>query len=348
MPDALTSKTDPVGSDHRNGLDTSRPASSRNAAEDEPGRGRDAASPSGIPATGWKDVLMRVQGEIAKDHVGLVAAGVAFYGLLAIFPAITALMAITGLIYEPAELVGTLEGVGNLLPAEAADILIGQATEVAGSQQGGLTLSLILGLALALWSASTGVGSLIEGINLAYDEPETRGFVRLKLVTIALTLCMLVGVMVSAGLIIAVPVALSFLAFSPLMETVIQWVSYIPLAMIVVFGVGVLYRFGPDRNPATWKWLTPGAVTACILWLIASIAFSIYVANFGSYNETFGSLGGVVVMLMWMWISAYVILMGAELNSEIEAQTARDTTTGPREPMGYRGAVKADQLGAAR
>lgn len=327
--------------------DASRPSSAAQAAREEPGRGRSAKTPTAIPMTGWKDIMKRVVGEIGKDHVGLVAAGIAFYGLLAIFPAITALMSITGLLYEPQELVAALEGVSQVVPPDVSEILLDQAKAVAGSQEGGLTLGLVLGLLLALWSASAGVGSLIEGLNLAYDETETRGFVKRKLITILMTILMVLGVIVAALLIVAVPVALSFLAFSATMETAIQVLAYVPLAFLFVGGVVALYRWGPDRARATWRWLTPGAIIASVLWLAVSIGFSVYVQNFGSYNETFGSIAGVIVLLMWMWLSAYVILFGAELNSEIEAQTARDTTTGQREPMGQRGAVKADELGTA-
>ena len=329
-------------------LDTDRPASAREADAAEPGRGRAAPRPWAIPPLGWRDVLLRVWDEIGRDHVGLVAAGVAFYGLLAVFPAITALMAITGLVYEPSELVAALQGVTALVPRDVSAILLEQAEKVAGSQEGGLTLGLVLGLGLALWSASAGVGSLIEGINLAYDERERRGFVRLKLLTLALTLGMIVGVLLAAALVVAVPVALAFATVAPGMETLIRWLSYVPLAVLVFGGIGLLYRFAPCRSDARWSWLAPGTVAAVALWLLASILFSVYVANFASYNETFGSLGGVVVLLMWMWLSAYAILLGAEINAEVEAQTARDTTTGPRQPMGERGAVKADQVGAAR
>ena len=314
----------------------------------EPGRGRDSTRPTEIPAKGWLDILMRVKNEIAKDHVGLVAAGVAFYGLLAIFPAITALMSITGLLYNPVELVSALEGVTAVVPPDVSQILLDQARSVAESETGGLTLGLVLGLGLALWSASAGVGSLIEGINMAYDETETRSFVKLKAITIVMTLAMIVGVIVAGILAVVLPVTLSFLAISPMVETMIRILAYVPLALIVVGGVAVLYRFAPDRSRAKWRWLTPGSIAATLLWLVASVGFSVYVQNFGSYNETFGSIAGVIVVLMWMWISAYVILMGAELNSEIEAQTARDSTTGLREPLGHRGAVKADTVGAAR
>ena len=325
-----------------------RHATAAEIAEAQPGRGRDATHPHGIPARGWKDIALRVAGQVSKDHVLLIAAGVAFYGLLAVFPAITALMSITGLLYEPQELVSALEGVTAVVPSDVSEILMAQATEVAGSQQGGLTLGLVLGLGIALWSASAGVGSLIEGINFAYDEKETRSFVKLKALTILMTVLIILGVLVAAVLIVVVPIMLSFVAFAPWVERLIQWVKYIPLALLVIFGLGVLYRYGPDRETAKIRWLAPGTLIAALLWLIASIGFSVYVSNFGSYNETFGSIAGVVVMLLWMWISAVVILLGAELNSEIEAQTARDTTTGIREPMGHRGAVKADNVGPAQ
>ncbi|MEM7640905.1 MAG: YihY/virulence factor BrkB family protein [Pseudomonadota bacterium] len=294
------------------------------------------------------DVGKRVVTEMGRDHVTLVAAGVAFYGLLAVFPAITALIAITGLIYEPTELVAALEGITGVVPQDVATLLLDQARQVAGAQTGGLTFGLILGLGLALWSASAGVGSLIDGVNLAYDERDGRSFVVRKGLTLLMTLGMILGVILAAGLVIAVPVALNILVFAPWVEVLVRWLSYVPLAIIVIVGLGVLYRYGPDRQNATWVWLTPGAVVAAGLWLAASIGFSIYVQNFASYNETFGSVATVVILLMWMWISALVILFGAELNSELEAQTARDTTTGAREPIGHRGAVKADQVGDAQ
>lgn len=314
----------------------------------EPGRGRRATSPLGLPAKGWKDVALRIKNEMSADHVGLIAAGVAFYGVLAIFPAITALMALTGLIYEPTEIVTALEGVSAFVPNDVSDIILTQAKEVAGSQEGGLTLGLILGFGLALWSASAGVGSLIEGLNVAYDEKETRGFIHLKLLTLGMTLLMLVGVFLALGLVVLVPVALKVLIFAPWVEFLINVLKFLPLGLIFVFGVAFLYRRAPDREPATYAWLTPGAVAACGLWLIVSVGFSIYVQNFASYNESFGSVAGIIVLLTWMWLSAYIILLGAELNSELEAQTTHDTTTGEERPMGQRGAIKADRLGDAQ
>lgn len=311
----------------------------------QPGRGRDASRPRDIPRRGLWDVFKRLRDEVSSDNLALIAAGVAFYGLLAVFPAITALMAVTGLIYEPGELVAVLEGAAAVVPPDVSQILLDQARSVAGGDGSGLSVGLFLGLSLALWSASSGVGSLVQGLNVAYDEKETRGFVVLRLRTLAMTIAMMVGLIVAAALIVAVPIALAVQVFPPMVERAVQVLSYVPLALIFVGGVSALYRWGPDRARAKWRWLTPGAVFSSVLWLLASVGFSIYVQTFGSYNETFGSIAGVIVLLMWLWLSAFVILLGAELNAELEAQTARDTTTGPRAPMGHRGAVKADELG---
>lgn len=311
----------------------------------QPGRGRDAARPRDIPRRGLWDVAKRLKDEISADNLALIAAGVAFYGLLAVFPAITALMAVTGLLYEPGELVSVLEGAAAVVPPDVSRILLDQARSVAGGDGGGLSLGVVLGLSLALWSASSGVGSLVQGLNVAYDETETRGFVALRLRTLGMTIAIMFGLIVATSLIVAVPIALAVQTLPPALERGVQIVSYVPLALIFVGGVSALYRWGPDRARARWRWLTPGAVAASALWLVASVGFSIYVQTFGSYNETFGSIAGAIVLLMWLWLSAFVILLGAELNSELEAQTARDTTTGPREPMGHRGAVKADELG---
>ena len=314
----------------------------------EPGRGRGAQSPLEIPPRGWLDVAWRVKGAVTRDRVLLVAAGVAFYGLLAVFPAITALMAVAGLLYEPSELVAALEGVSRIVPSDVAAILLDQARAVAGGAEEGLTLGLVLGLGLALWSASAGVGSLIEGLNVAYGEVEERGFVRLRAMTLLLTLATIAGVLAAAALIVAVPVVLAVMPVAPGVGAAVEALRYVPLALLFVGGVLTLYRVGPCRTPARWRWLIVGALAASALWLAASMGFSLYVRNFASYNETFGSIAGVIVLLTWMWLSAVVVLLGAELNAEIEAQTTRDSTVGPREPMGLRGAVKADRLGRAR
>lgn len=310
-------------------------------------RGRDAETPTEISPLGWKDIVFRVKDQMALDHVGLIAAGVAFYALLAIFPAITALMALAGLVLEPAEVTAQLETVTKLIPEEAAQIILDQAVAVTGSEQAGLGFAFVIALLLAIYSTSKGMGSLIEGLNVAYDERETRGFIKKTLVTLMLTVFLIVGLLLGLLAALAVPAALNFFTLPNWLETIIALSRWLILAAMSVFGLAVLFRYGPARDDAEWKWLTPGAVAACSIWIVASVGFSAYVSNFGSYNESFGSMAGVIILLMWLWISAFIVLLGAELNAEMEAQTKADTTVGQDEPMGSRDAEKADKLGEA-
>lgn len=310
-------------------------------------RGRHAETPTRIPAKGWKDIALRIKDKIAEDHVTLIAAGVAFYALLALFPAITAVIAIAGLVLDPSEIVSQLDALSGFLPADVSDIVIGQAQKVAGSESGGLGLAAIGGILIALYSASKGVGSLIEGLNVAYDEEEKRGFIKLKALTLGLTLLLIVGFILSIGLTLALPAVLGLLPLGAGAKIAVTAGSLIVMLVLALLGLAVMYRFGPSRDRPEWKWVTPGAVAACVLWIAASAGFAIYVGNFGSYNESFGSLAGIIVLLLWLWISALVVLLGGEINAEIEAQTRYDTTIGPDKPMGARGAQKADRLGEA-
>ena len=310
-------------------------------------RGRSADSPTEIPPKGWKDIAFRVKDEVAADRVGLIAAGVAFYGLLALFPAITALIAISGLLVEPSQVVAQLEDLKGLMPEEVIAIVTDQATAVAGSREGGLGLAAVLGVLIALWSASKGMASLIEGVNVAYDEEEKRGFIKLKLVTLGLTFFLMMGLLGALIATLVLPIVLALFELGPMFEILMTAVLWVGLFCLTVFGLSVLYRYAPSRDAPEWQWASPGALIACLVWVIASAGFAFYVGNFGSYNESFGSLAGVIVLLMWFWISAFIILLGAEVNAEMEAQTREDTTTGPDEPMGQRGAVKADTLGEA-
>lgn len=308
-------------------------------------RGRNAEKPTEIPAIGWKDVAFRVKDEIAADRVGLLAAGVAFYGLLALFPAITAVIAISGLLVEPNQVVEQLQALSGLVPEEVLTIITTQATSVAGSRSGGLGLAAILGLLVALYSASKGMASLIEGLNVAYDEEETRGFIKLKLVTFALTLLLIAGLLIGLGATLAVPAILAMVNLGPIVAIAITALPWIGLIVLTMLGLSTLYRYAPSRDAPEWKWASVGAIVGCLAWIVASAGFAFYVGNFGSYNESFGTLAGVIVLLMWFWISAFIILLGAELNAELEAQTRADTTVGHDLPMGQRDAVKADNLG---
>ena len=311
-------------------------------------RGRHAETPKQIPKTGWKDIGFRIKDEISADHVSLVAAGVAFYGLLALFPAITAAMALAGLLTEPQGIVQQLEQIGQLMPQQAADIITNQAAKVAGSNQGGLGLAAILGILLALYSASKGMAALIEGMNVAYDEQEERGFIKLNLLKFGLTLFLIVGFLLGIAATMVLPALMGNLGLGPGVQWLARIASYLVLVLLTIFGLAVLYRYGPDRDDPEWNWVTPGAALATLLWILGSIAFAVYVGNFANYNATFGSLGGVIVLLIWLWLSSFIVLLGAEIDSEMEAQTRKDTTVGPDAPMGERGAVKADRLGKAR
>ncbi len=311
-------------------------------------RGRDAEHPTDIPVKGWTDIAFRLKDRIGEDRIGLIAAGCAFYGLLAIFPAITAMMALAGLVAQPDILTDKLETVSTLMPEAAAEIVIGQAVEVAGSNDGGLGLAVILGLIIAIYSASKGMASVMQGLNVASGEEETRGFVRLTLVKLALTVGMIVGFLASVFVLVALPALLSFLPWDGVTEATVSVLRWPFLIVLVILGLSALYRWGPSREPAKWRWITPGAVLATFLWLVGSLGFSLYVSNFGSYNETFGALGGVIILLTWLWLSAFIVLLGAEVDAEIEAQTRKDSTKGNPAPKGSRGAVKANELGEAQ
>lgn len=310
-------------------------------------RGRTAHSPTAIPWLGWKDILRRMWREMGNDHVSVVAAGVAFYGLLALFPALTSLISIAGLVLDPAEVVAQLGEWTAGLPQTAADIIVGQSVSVASGGGTALSLAAIGGLALALYSTAKGTKTLMEGMNVAYDEEETRGFLRLNLTALALTGLMIVALLIAVGLGVVVPIVIDAFNLPTIVESLLHLARWIMLAVIAILGLSVLYRYGPSRQDAKWRWITPGAIIAILLWIAATAGFSIYVSNFGSYNETYGALGGVIILLTWLWMSAFIVLLGAELNSEIEHQIARDTTTGPDEPMGERGALMADTLGEA-
>ncbi|MGF1550970.1 MAG: YihY/virulence factor BrkB family protein [Paracoccaceae bacterium] len=307
-------------------------------------RGRDAERLREIPKRGWRDIVMRTKDEIGRDHVSIVAAGVAFFGLLALFPLIGSIVSIAGLVFEPQTITGQIDSFASQLPEGAANILKGQAQAVAGS--GGLaSLTAIVGILLTLYSASSGTKNLMEGMNIAYDEEEGRGFLMKNVVGLSLTLMLIVLFIVGVAIIVVAPAVIGSIGLGSTLGGLSAYLRWPVLALVAIFALAVLYRYGPNRANPEWRWVTPGAVVATILWLVGSAAFSFYVSNFGSYNETYGALAGVIILLLWLWLSSFCILLGAELNSEIEHQTGRDSTTGEPKPQGERGAVKADHVG---
>ncbi len=308
-------------------------------------RGRQARNPSEIPAKGWRDIAFRVKDELTRDHVSVVSAGVAFFGLLALFPAIGALISITGLFLDPGAIESQLESIASVLPQDAASILQEQAQSVASNSETGLGLTALIGVVLSLYGASKGMSTLMEGMNIAYDEEEERGIVKGYAVSFALTLVLILGLLIALGTTVVVPALLGSLGLPDIVVTLVEWGRWPLLALFTVLGLSVLYRFGPSREDPEWRWVTWGSVVATILWVAGSVGFSIYVRNFGSYGESYGALGGVIILLTWLWLSAYIVLLGAEINSEMEHQTEHDTTTGRERPQGERGAVKADDTG---
>jgi membrane protein len=326
----------------------SNSAPSSHEASREPGRGREATSPTEIPAKGWKDILWRVYEEINKDRILAVAAGVTFYGLLALFPALAALVSIYGLFADPATIQDHLNLLSGVLPGGALEVVSEQVKRITSKGSGTLGFAFFSGLAISLWSANAGVKAVFDALNVAYDEEEKRGFIALNLRSLVFTLGMILFVLVTVGAIVDIPVLLDFIGLGQVTEWIISLARWPVLLGAIVLLLAVLYRYGPSRDTAQWRWISAGSLVAAVVWVAASMLFSWYVANFGNYNETYGSLGAVIGFMTWMWLSTTVVLVGAELNAEIEHQTVHDTTEGPQKPLGARGARMADSVGAAK
>jgi membrane protein len=311
----------------------------------EPGnRGREADQPGEIPARGWKDVVVRLKTQLKEDDVPLLAAGVAFFALLALVPTLVAVVSLYGLVADPSDVQRTVDDTLRAAPAEVRDVVSSQLESVIDSSPSGLRIGVFVGLALAVWSASSGMKHLMGAITLAYDEVDDRKFLRLRGLALLLTVgAILVALLALTGML--VPDGLDDSGSTGTLRTVLQFARWPVLAVVVVLALSVLYRWAPDRDSARWRWVSPGALLATAVWLVASIGFSIYTANFGSYNETYGALGAIVVLMLWLYITAYAVILGAELNCELERQTVVDTTKGPVRPLGARGAYAADTIG---
>jgi len=303
--------------------------------------GEDAERPTDIPPRGWFQVAKRGWKEAKADNVPLLSAGVAYYAFLAIFPALIALVSLYGLVADPATIASQIQAVGSALPDEAEKLITDQVNALA-SQSRALGLGLIVGVAIALFSASAGIANLMTAISLAYDEEEKRGFIKKRSLALALTLGAIVFMTIMLAIVAVLPPLLQRLAGDGVVRWGIQVAGYIVLFFIVTAALAILYRLGPDRDAPKMKWVSAGALVATVIWLIASIGFSLYTSTLGNYAKTYGALAGIVIMLFWLWLTAYAILLGAEINAEAEQQTVKDTTKGPEEPLGSRGAVKAD------
>jgi membrane protein len=296
----------------------------------------------GIPRRGWLQIVRRAWKESKTDQVPLLAAGVAFYSFLALFPALIAAVMLYGLMADPATVREQTANIASALPHDAASIITSQMKAVTKNSQQSLGLGLVIAVLLALWSASGGVTNLVSALNVAYDEEETRGFVKRKALSLGLTVAGIAFVLVAVALIAAAPAVLNNVIPGGVVYWLIQVGRWVGLVVAVAVALAVLYRYAPDRDAPKLNWVSVGAVVATVIWVVASVGFSFYVSTFGSYAKTYGALAGVAVLLLWLWITNLIVLLGAEINSEAEAQTVRDTTRGEPLPMGQRNAVKAD------
>lgn len=307
--------------------------------------GQTAASPFAMPLNGWKDIFSRTWAEAGDDNVGIVAAGVAFYGFVALVPLLGAVVLSYGLIADPATVVQNMRSLTSVMPADAAKLVGEQLMTVvttSGSKKG---FGVLLALALAVFGARSAAGAIVTALNIAYEEKEKRSFIMVNLLALGITAA---GVMVAVIAVVAIAALGHLEALLPaapgFLLVVGKLLSYIALALAGAAGAATLYRYGPSRTKPRWVWLTPGSVLAALLWVGLTLGFGLYVAQFGNYNATYGSLGAVIVLLTWLYLSSYVLLFGAELNSELEHQTAADTTAGSAKPLGKRQAWAADHV----
>jgi membrane protein len=304
--------------------------------------GAHATWPGQVPARRWLQVVRGGLEEFNNDHMTLIAAGVAFYAFLSLVPAVIAVILLYGLVTDPAEVSGQVNALSKVLPQSARSLVSDQMSSLVSSNQKGLGAGLVVSVLASLWSASGGVGNLVTAVNTAYDEQETRGWIQRKALALGLTLGAIMVFVLSTSLVAVFPAVAKALHVPGPLGPLLNILRWVVVLIVVVVSLAILYRVAPSRENVRLKWVSIGAASATTLWIVASIGFSAYINNFSSYGKTYGSLAGVVVLLLWLWLSVCAILLGAEINAESEQQTAKDTTTGAPLPTDGRGTVKAD------
>lgn len=308
-------------------------------------RGRQASSPPEISWRGWWDIGRRVISNVNRHDISLLAAGVALFMMLSIFPALNVAVSLFALFSSPETIISQVEPFRQLLPEQAFEIFTDQLTELTDTGGTAFNLTLVVSLMVWLWVARKGAMALIKACNIIYNEYEKRPFWNLLLVSLLFTVVGIFSVVVLALLAILMPIVLGFIPLGETLETLLRTLRWPILAMIFILVLECVYRFAPNRRNAKWRWVSVGAVIATLLWLLASFGFTVYVQNFSNYNETYGAIGSVIVLIFWFYISAFVVLLGAEINAEMEHQTEVDSTVGEDKPMGERGAYVADTVG---
>ena len=312
----------------------------------ERGRGRHATHPLQIPWRGWCDILWRTYREMNSDRLLSIAGGVSFFVLLAIFPAVTALVSAYGLFFNTSTITDNLSLLNDVVPDNVLSIVHEQTSRIASNSGRALSVGFVVGIVASLWSAMSGVKAIIDALNVIYEQKEGRNVLKLNLVALVFTLAGFAAFLLAIAAIVVLPLILSPIGLGSMTETLTRIARWPVLLVVLLIGLAVLYRYGPDRRAARWQWVSVGSVFAAVTWIVASFLFSWYLTSFANYNATYGSLGAVVGLMIWLWISTIVVLLGAELNAEIEHQTARDSTVGDEKPLGVRGAVMADTVGA--
>ena len=314
---------------------------------DEHGRGRKANAPVQIPWRGWRDILVRTYHQVENHHLLALSASVAFYSILALFPAIAAGITSYAFFTDVGTVAKHLSIAADIVPSGAIEILSTEITRIAMNSDGKLTLSFVVGLCVALWSANAGMKSIFDALNIIYDEDEKRGLVWYNLVSLFSTTCVIAAGGLAMALVVMFPLLLAAFGLTSIDHPVIAFARWPLMFLMIIVGLAVLYRYGPSRRLAKWRWVSIGSIVAALAWLAGSSLFSWYLATVANYNATYGTLGAVAGLLVWMWLTAIVVLVGAQLNSEIEHQTAQDSTVGAPKPLGHRGAVMADTVGSA-
>jgi len=307
-------------------------------------RGHHAEKPAQIPMKGWKDIGLRVKEQLTANHVPIVSAGIAFYFFLAIFPTIAAALSIYGLVMEPAEVKQQMSQLADVLPEQAHQMIsniLESQSEKAGSSLG---WTLVLSILISLWSANKGTKAIFQGVNITYNEKDERGFFKLTAVTLLFTISGIVIGFIAIAMVVVFPALIDMIGLPATLETIIQLLRWPILALIVMFSLATVYKVAPYRKSPEYKWTNWGAFIATILWLGGSLLFSLYVNNFDNIDEMYGSFAAVIILMLWFFLTAFIILLGAEINSEMEHQTRHDTTTGEDKPMGQRGGYHADHV----
>lgn len=299
-------------------------------------RGLRAERPGELSRRGWWEVAKRVRRGVKRDNVGLVSAGVAFYAFFSLSPALTAVVTVYGLLADPAQVDARVAAVADILPAAVVDIVRSQLQRVAAGSTTALGWGFALSLGIAIWSASKGVRNLMKALNIAYGEDERRGVLKKTGVVLILTVGGLVTAIVALFLVAAVPPLIGALSLGTAGRVLAEVARWLVLAALIVGGLAVIYRYGPSRDEPKWRWVSVGSGLAAVLWLSASVGFSLFVQFFDTYHATFGALGAVAVLLMWFFLSALAVMLGAEVNAEAERQARRAPSVGHPAPPGQR------------